>query len=359
MTKPIGILVEELVLKRGLRGRKTKERISLYHSIALEDRIDIIVFSVRDIRVAQNRIVGYRPTERGWKKVTSSIPKVIHKRALYRDNVALNKLEKLGRRGIIFVNPVRMQNKASMNDLLAEHPKLVPHLPPTENYSWNVIKNKMQDGTNIVLKPRIGSVGRGIIKVVPQSDGRIRVTKASDHIVSIKGLQKFLRSRISRPNRYLIQDYIDLARYDGRVFDLRVPVQRDGSGKWKVEDIVAKVAFRHPYLTNLGRGGRALPGKTALSSSFSPEKTEEITRNTKALAIHIARSIAKKYPFAADLGLDMGIDSQGKPWLIEVNTRDQRITFDEAGLHTAFRTLYKNPMAYCASLLNGNPSAHR
>ena len=59
------------------------------------------------------------------------------------------------------------------------------------------------------------------------------------------------------------------------------------------------------------------------------------------------------------MGLDIGVDHDGAPWLIEVNTRDQRYTFFNAGMHETFRQLYQNPLAFCAflakSLASGVP----
>ena len=45
----------------------------------------------------------------------------------------------------------------------------------------------------------------------------------------------------------------------------------------------------------------------------------------------------------------MSIDTDGKPWLIEVNTRDQRITFLQAVCMTSFVPLHQ-PIAHCSHL---------
>lgn len=160
-------------------------------------------------------------------------------------------------------------------------------------------------------------------------------------------LRQYL-SRTIRPAVYLLQQYLPLASHRERPFDLRVPVQRDGTGAWSVPGMVAKVAMGHPFLTNLAQGGRAVPGDEAIEGSFGPAGAAMIRNRIQTLAIDVARAVARRYRHAADLGLDIALDREGKPWLLEINVRDQRITFFQAGMLEAFRTLYKNPLEYCA-----------
>ena len=112
--------------------------------------------------------------------------------------------------------------------------------------------------------------------------------------------------------------------------------------------MAAKLAIGHPFLTNLAQGGRALPGIVALQGAFPLNDVPAIVERIQRPSLGVAEAVASYYTNAADLGLDVGVDRSGHPWLFEVNTRDQRITFLEAGMHDAFRTLYRNPLAYCA-----------
>src|SRR5690606_16097536 len=61
--------------------------------------------------------------------------------------------------------------------------------------------------------------------------------------------------RTIRKRSYLVQQRIQLATYIERPFDLRVSVQRDGSGEWQVTGIVGKAAPARRFLTNVAQGG--------------------------------------------------------------------------------------------------------
>ncbi len=357
MSSCVGVLVDRRTLLRALRNRSTYERIAFYRSIATEELgIDIIVFSVDGIRERRNKVTGYVPTSNGWRKTTTTIPKVIHKRVLYRQSAPLKTLRRLQRRrGTLFVNPLRIQNKADMNKALTGDPAVAAHIPPTQALRWRPLIQALEAGTSIIIKPRIGSVGQGILRIEPTSGGRFKVTSRTTRVHTRAGLRKRLRARLGS-GRYIMQHYLMLARVDDKPFDLRVPVQRDGSGAWRLPGMVAKVAGPHPFLTNLAKGGRAIPGRQALESAFAPADAGRVVKSVNRLALNVAKAVAQSHPRAADLGLDIGVDQEGKAWLIEVNTRDQRITFFEAGLHDEFRTLYKNPLAYCAHLAGDAPT---
>lgn len=354
----IGILVDRRVLLRAMRGKPTIERIALYRSVALDDLgVDIAVFSIEGIDVRRRQVLGYVPTAHGWRKARTALPQVIHKRVLYRSSAPLRKLRRLQRRGVIFVNPVKFQDKGRMIAALTELPSLAACIPPTQSYRRSRLEALLDQGVSAVVKPKVGSLGQGIARIEPLEGGKARWTKERPLVVSRRALRVRL-ARLIRGRRYLLQRYVNLARCQGRPFDLRVPVQRGGDGRWTVPGMVAKVAGRHPYLTNMAQGGRAIPAQQALEAAFGSEAASVMGR-VEALALDVARAVAQRHPFAADLGLDIGVDQNGVPWLFEVNTRDQRYTFYNAGMLDTFRALYRNPLAFCAFLSRERAAGRR
>lgn len=349
MSNPIGVLVDRRVLHRAIKGRETYEKIPLYREIASEEGIDLILFGVEDIHTRRRKVTGFVPTATGWRKMTRTLPDVIHKRVLYRSSAPIKKLLRLSRQGTIFVNPVRIQNKRRMYELLSQSQGVAPHIPATHQYRWHRLFSMLEQGMEAILKPVVGSVGQGIYKVSPLDQNRVRIIGRTSRLLNYRELRMFLRAK-ARSRRYLLQRCIDLAKYKDRPFDLRVPVQRNEMGRWTVPGAVAKVAVGHPFLTNVAQGGVTMPGETALQAAFSKSDALEAQEQVEMLGVSVAKRIAEEHPHAADLGLDIGVDSDGYPWLIEVNTRDQRITFEKAGMDETFRKLYRNPILYCAAL---------
>lgn len=356
MHERVGIMVDHRVLAKAMRGQATKERVHLYRTVSLDYvGVDIVVFSIENVSIKRHVVRGYVPSKKGWRPSYVPIPRVIHKRALYSSSTPFQKLRILQRRGVVFVNPPLMNDKAKMYQLLAQEEPLTPHLPPTSPYRWHDVSRMLRDGTSVIIKPKIGSVGQGIIKVVPLSRKRVRLIQKHASALPFSSLRRVLRTR-GYSHRDLVQPYIDLARFHDRPFDLRVAVQRNANGDWHVPGMVAKVACRHPFLTNVAQGGRTMPAADALRHAFSEQSVDDVEQRIRELAIKVAQVVGHSFPYAADLGLDIGVDRDGHPWLIEVNAKDQRITFYDAGMTQVFEAVYTNPVAYCKSLLDQQTS---
>jgi hypothetical protein len=70
----------------------------------------------------------------------------------------------------------------------------------------------------------------------------------------------------------------------------------------------------------------------------------------------IAKELEEHFPNLADMGLDIGITSDGFPMFIECNARDLRTGFRNADMHSAWKESYKTPIAYGKYLLETNNS---
>lgn len=349
----IGILLHPVVLRRALVGLSTYERLDLYRRLAVgTDGFKLVLFALNDVNVAAHTLRGYVPARHGWSKVEMPVPRVIHKRVLHRrawENAILRRWQ---RGGTLLVNPPFMSDKMSMHSVLSLDADVRPHLPPTERATRSAIVGQLERGTSMIVKPRLGSVGAGVKLIQPLHGpraGRVLLIGAARRLLSRRRLLGAL-SRFIAPERYIVQQYIPLARLRGRPVDLRVAVQRDASGRWLVVGMVAKVAGKHPFLTNVARGGRTFPIEAVLSPIFGQRAETLVRTQVHTLSLAVAKAVGQHWPTAADLGLDVAVDRDGRPWLLEVNARDQRLTFAGAGMDATVRALYRNPVAFCAQV---------
>ena len=145
-----------------------------------------------------------------------------------------------------------------------------------------------------------------------------------------KKLPAILRNRI-RSTFYIVQQLLPLATFKGNPFDLRVSVQRTADGLWGVTGIVAKVAPKHTFVTNVAQGGSTYQLHTILQEEYANLDIEDIEKRIYNLSMRIASQLSARLPHMADLGLDVGITTDGHPMFIECNGRDQRYSFREAG----------------------------
>ncbi|GAA0361420.1 putative circularly permuted ATP-grasp superfamily protein [Bacillus horti] len=120
----------------------------------------------------------------------------------------------------------------------------------------------------------------------------------------------------------LVQKAIDLASINGRPFSIRLMLMRDGKREWQYAGMLAKVSGEDSIVTNVRRGGGyattvddALAKSLGYSSDQIKRKNEEIIR----IGFEIIRHATDTGYRSHETGIDLGIDNNGKVWIIEVN----------------------------------------
>jgi len=352
MALRVGVLLNRLILQKAVRGVRTFERVEYYLQAARELDVELILFDTAGVRLDKGVITGYVPAKGGgFRRRTLELPAVAHKRALYRGAVGRRAVMNLQRKVHLY-NPEIRWDKYAIDELLGQEVWLRPYLPGAQPlapgaYAW--FQKQLDAGNVVFVKPRKGSLGLGITRVVPLPGGRCRLeSRTRRRSVALGEAWRYL---IKTCKDHYLQTGIDLCEDDGHRVDLRVVVQRDGEGRWQVPGMAAKRARRDRFLTNVARGASVHVPSELLGRIFGPKRASQILDECARLGLLVAETLAARYPRFADLGLDVGVDKEGRPYLIEVNRRDLRITLGLSGQRDVHKLVYKNPIAYGRYLL--------
>src|SRR5690606_2354057 len=129
-----------------------------------------------------------------------------------------------------------------------------------------------------------------------------------------------------RKKRYQIQQGIRLLAVGGRPADFRALVQRNGKGEWALISVVARIAGRNQFVSNVARGGTMMQAKPALAKSNLSTGTQRLAlAGLRRTALDIAKGIERQiHGHFAELGIDLAVDIHGKVWLIEVNSKPSK-----------------------------------
>jgi len=348
MKKTIGILLDHETFM-GIPGNKTgHEKLHLYDKAALQLNLKPFYMSLG--RIGKRTATGYTFRSGKYRIVKRSIPQVIHNRAIVLVPYWEKKLRKLEKSSIVFNGKNRFL-KFHIFRLLVKQSSLRSYLPATMKYSKTNLNNAMKEYSGLYLKPTNGSVGTGIIKISRRADERwdIHWKKGRPLKKTHQKTIEFINQNIDRQT-YLIQEEIPLAKYHGRPYDIRVSVQRDGSGEWQVTGMVGKVAAAGQHVTNVSKGGKVKRCRELFQASgLSYESTK---RALNQASLEISKYLGDKIPYLADLGLDMGVTTRGEIKFIEMNGRDQRYSFKKAGMDSTFFRTYLMPLQYAKSLID-------
>ncbi|NOV02334.1 YheC/YheD family protein [Paenibacillus planticolens] len=347
MRQRIGILLDSATFKGILLNKTGYESLNLYNKAAEELMLKPFYMTLHKIR--NKTAVGFAYNGTRYKLEKTKLPSVTHNRAITLISSSKSKLSKLAENTVLF-NRFNRYSKHRIHRILIKKPELRQYMPHTVKYSIANLERFAMKYTSIYIKPSSGSVGEGIIKMSQVRNGMWKITlmKGKSIIKSKKSTLSFINNFIGN-KKYIIQETIPLALYKNRPYDLRVSVQRGIDGNWKVTGIVGKVAAKGRHVTNVAKGGRVRRYEELFQESGFPvlEAKETIRKS----ALQIAQFLGETIPHLADIGLDMGLDKDGKVKFIEMNARDQRITFKKAKLFQTFYKTYLTPLQYGKYLL--------
>lgn len=361
-TRYIGIMVDDSVYRRIPTGKIRRESLPSYEQAGRQHGVTPCYFRLNDIEPGQPTVQAYVLSDRGYVKRVVPVPKVIHNRGLYFKTDARRRIERLVNSGKQIYNVWNRYGKHSIHQLLQEDPSIHPHLPVTVTASPQSIKQMMTMFDSLIVKPDNSSIGRGIMKLYKSSErwtldyAVSRKSKVRKKTTFRETLPSVLLKRI-QVSAYLVQQCWPLATHRGRPFDMRISVQRNESGNWRISGIAVKVAKANVFLTNIAQGGQVYSFDHVLREY--PRLNPALTRQrVEELSLRVAEKLSHHLPHLADIGLDVGIDSEGKPLFIECNGRDLRICFQEGNQLEEFQQTYSSPIGYGKYLME-NESARQ
>lgn len=364
MNRPyVGILVGEKLYQSIPSGRTGHENLSFYVESAQRYGFVPCFIRIGDLMPGQTQVKAYVPAHGKYVHTTVPVPSVVHNRGIFTKKSDERKLAALTAGGLRLYNRRNRYGKLMIHRLLMEDHELRPHLPGTVAASPSALRMMMDMYDALIIKPDSSSIGRGVMKLERRQSGwrltypaSVSTSNRSWKTLLFRGanIPALLLGRMRR-QRYIIQQRLPLATYQGRPFDIRVSVQRGREGHWKVTGMVAKVAARGAYITNVAQGGSVCALERILQEEYPELPAAEIMNGIAMFSLHIVDRLSAGLPELADVGLDIAITRDGFPMFIECNGKDQRYSFHLAGMHEAWKATYDNPMGYARYLLDQLP----
>ncbi len=320
-------------------------------------------FSPSSINWRNNTISGWTYAGGRWYRATFPMPDVVYPRCkgyLSSNNRVRRSLQS---RGVAISNPALI-GKWQTYKIISQHPELAQYVPDTQLVTnLKQVDSMINKYKGVYIKPINGSLGRNIIKVVKTS-GRNRYQiqyRHSDGVYrgiasSVSGLRQKLH-RIMGHRRYIVQKQINLIRSGGNILDVRVLIQKDHSGEWSITGMACRVGRSGSITSNISSGGYALRVNGVLRAKFrDEEKVQEIIETIRYVSLEAARALESTIGPTGEMGVDIGVDREGRVWFIEANLKPGRQVFRL--LHqnkTRFMTVVK-PLLYARYLAGFEPN---
>ncbi|MBM7702701.1 YheC/YheD family protein [Metabacillus iocasae] len=318
------------------------------------------IYSISDL-LAED-VKGYIACDEGWEYVSTPLPQIVHNRIHSRKTENHHSFQEmtqvLAEKRIPFFN-AHYLNKWFVFEKLKAIEHLKPYLPDT------VLLRKKQDFIDalamypsIFIKPIHGSQGKHIFKVSKDEhnyllDYTTFTQPYSNEYETFYDLFEALYGQLKKQG-FIIQQTIPLQTYKDCPFDFRLLCHKKNDLQWKLTSMVARVSQPNYFVSNLARGGDLYSPKVILESMYEKKHAKSILVLLKELAIDICHHLdaaTAESELYAEFGIDLAIDQDGKPWIIEVNTKPSKQFQPE---HVTTRPSTKALIDYCLYSFHSN-----
>lgn len=250
------------------------------------------------------------------------------------------------------VNAVRIQrvtSKWAKTEALLADPAIALYVPVTERFSRENVASLLERFSMVYVKPVKGTFGRGVIRAERLDDDpsafQMQAGERKLRFPAYDALYEgLLAAKRNRP--YLVQQGIPLLTYEGRRFDLRVMVQKNTANRWETTGLIGRLAHPRKIVTNYHSGGTPMPIETLLAGYMQGPELDRYLSAISRLGIAIAASLELRYPRIKEIGVDVALDPERKPWILEVNTKPDPFIFKKLPNRSVFARIYRYCVAY-------------
>ncbi len=360
----VGIFSTSLPNRAEFDPRSIQAELQYMSSIGKTLPGQFYIFLPGAINWANNTCRGYNyrqlsPQRGVWVSSVYPIPDVVYDRIPTRSSEARENIKKIKKKLMAlpylkYFNPSFL-NKWKVHEILRTNSELEPYLPETRQFSNYNMSEMLQKYKVLFFKPSNGSLGHGIIKIRSDENGVLhyivykngRIRNRADNV------EEFIKkTRVYHKNKpYIVQQGIKLQTYKGSSFDIRIIYQKNARGEWQIGKKFVRLAPKGSSISNISRGGRVERSKVVFRNlykkrSLIERKNEEIRKLCNSVATTLEKKQAGTY---GELGLDIGMDIYGNPWLIEVNSKPRKTTETDFSMKIV-RNSFKRPLQYSSYL---------
>lgn len=318
---------------------------------------DVCIFSPGDVLIPGSKIRGFIPAAKGgWGDAEFAWPDVVIDR--YRNLRPASDFQRYvqfrDQAPFLFTNQ-RLGDKLRVYEILKQEPRLKKWLPETVAFNLENLFGMLARHKMVYIKPSNGTGGRGILKVIRQEQGyrlagrdMTRAIKAAKLRTDLE-LTTWVRRWVGN-KKFLIQKGLQLNLVPGCTADIRLLIQKDETGQWDITGLGMRVGGKQSATSNLHGGGTAAQAEMLLHKLFGIEKTRTILQKCRELAFQVAERLESHYGKMLEFGIDIGIDTDGQVWLIEVNPKPGREIFRKLGWLSIYKEAVRRPLKYALYL---------
>jgi hypothetical protein len=324
----------------------------------------LIVFGPGDVEEEAGIIKGFKLLNGAWVRTAARIPAIVYDRRFcsgVKARIAAGRAASALRVQGASMLGGSLPGKLEVYRALKRDPVLRQLLPATYRFSGNGQLESLlaahPDG--LFMKPSSGMQGRGTLAISHADDGWVvtgRSMRNGSYRRRLPGLSliEAAAARMAGGRVYVVQPLLKLHLASGEPFDIRSLVQKDGSGRWRYTGAAARIGRIGTATSNLHGGGSACQIAPFLREHFKDSDAGRLQLDIRDISLLVAERLELSFGRLVELGIDYGIEPDGRLWLLEANAKPGRAVFGGSGTERTRRLSVSRPLQYARYLMNAS-----
>lgn len=317
-----------------------------YAAVAKMEGMPFYYFSFNNVDFNAQKIDGWVYHHGEWAQTVMDFPTVIINSCNPKTKKQSAILNKLKEYAIFTSYPVG--NKLKVYKKVLKTKEFSSYLIPSAQLNNPLeLITFLQEHSRSVIKPLNGNQGKKVLFIEKLNEQPLyKLTDGQKvNVFNQKELEALITALI-REQKYMLQPFIECKTKSGLIFDFRLHVQKNGLGLWEITLIYPRISGNAKLISNISSGGYRGDLEPFLFDEFG-EESERIKTVLEHFALSFSAHFDTLYEHSFDeLGIDVGIDSQRRLWIFEVNWRP-------GCKHREFEVA-RRLIPYCNFLANSN-----
>jgi len=350
----VGVTLDPGALIRALSGQTSR-----YRTLAQEARdvgALLYLFDPSRADCDGGTTPALIPCGDGWEERSMPLPDVIYHRATYSDRDTRKQVQRLLRcicvlHGATFINRPNGFSKLEVADALRFFPNTAELAPETVAFTGpDDLEALLRRHGRVFIKADYGSHGSDVIRIIDRQDGclvqgRFGGKEVAEVFTRRDQLQLFL-TLLRAGTAWVVQQGIELPEVEDRLFDLRAIAQKDARGRWQVPLVLVRHAREGSVAANMAQGGTGFVADQ-VEERFGDLAAElpDLGELGREAAEKVAVALEARFGLLGEIGVDIGVDRHGRPWIFEANAKPLHPTLPDLP-----HSLTRYPLEYATHL---------
>ncbi|MCR3921342.1 MAG: YheC/YheD family protein [Firmicutes bacterium] len=320
-------------------------------------------FSLKDVNLQSKKINGYywHQSNKRWLCQEFTLPDVLYLRSGLGKRYAQT-FKRLCT--IVTQNKGKLIthytfNKWRLYEVLRQDPHMKRYLPATREVKQpDDIKEMLQDYKVVYLKSHIGRKGEQVLRVEVLPDGGYQCSYFRDEQLTVKTISDYQAllydvNAFFKGKNYLIQQGIQLLKYDNRLIDMRAELQHNGEGGLDIVGVSVRCGQPGSPITTHGDAFQ-FEDFFVNKMGYSKEQVVAFRARVHTFLFDVYEYLENNYGKYAEIGIDFATDPNNRIWFIEANSRSTKVSLNKAYGNAALYRNSKTILEY-AKYLYGRP----